>query len=130
MTKNLTAKRSKFIDEYMINSNATQAAIKAGYSKKTAYSIGQRLLKNVEVKRELGKRHKAQSEATQTSAEWAINELRINHELARGKGDIGHSNRALEIIRKHHADKERIEETIDTVVTVTIIKPDRSLETL
>lgn len=46
----LTAKKQRFCDEYLISFNATQAAIKAGYSEKTAYSQGQRLLKNVEVK--------------------------------------------------------------------------------
>lgn len=46
----LNIKQKKFADEYLICSNATEAAIKAGYSEKTAYSIGQRLLKKVEVK--------------------------------------------------------------------------------
>lgn len=40
-----------FCDAYIRLNNATQAAIKAGYSPKTAYSQGQRLLKNVEVKK-------------------------------------------------------------------------------
>lgn len=44
----LTEKQQLFFKEYLIDSNATQAAIRAGYSKKTAYSQGQRLLKNVE----------------------------------------------------------------------------------
>ena len=46
----LNLKQKKFADEYLICSNATESAIKAGYSEKTAYSIGQRLLKKVEVK--------------------------------------------------------------------------------
>lgn len=46
----MTEKQKKFADEYLIDCNATQAAIRAGYSKKTAYSTGQRLLKKVEVK--------------------------------------------------------------------------------
>lgn len=45
----LTAKQKRFCEEYIVDCNATQAAIRAGYSKKTAYSMGQRLLKNVEV---------------------------------------------------------------------------------
>lgn len=45
----MTEKQKKFADEYLIDTNATQAAIRAGYSEKTAYSQGQRLLKNVEV---------------------------------------------------------------------------------
>lgn len=44
----LTAKQQRFYKEYIVDSNATQAAIRSGYSKKTAYSQGQRLLKNVE----------------------------------------------------------------------------------
>jgi len=44
------AKQQAFVREYLLDHNATQAAIRAGYSAKTAYSQGQRLLKNVEVK--------------------------------------------------------------------------------
>lgn len=39
MSKKLTPKQQRFVDEYLIDLNATQAAIRAGYSKKTAYSI-------------------------------------------------------------------------------------------
>lgn len=42
-----------FAAEYVIDFNATQAAIRAGYSVKTAYSQGSRLLKNVEVQAEI-----------------------------------------------------------------------------
>lgn len=46
----LNARQKRFCDEYLIDLNATQAAIRAGFSEKTAYSQGQRMLKNVEVK--------------------------------------------------------------------------------
>jgi len=46
-----TTKQRVFIEEYLRTWNATQSAISAGYSKKTAYSSGQRLLKDVEIKR-------------------------------------------------------------------------------
>lgn len=46
----LNDKQQRFADEYLIDLNATQAAIRSGYSKKTAYSQGQRLLKHDEVK--------------------------------------------------------------------------------
>lgn len=45
----LTPKKKRFSDEYLVDCNATQAAIRAGYSEKTAYSQGQRLLKDVDV---------------------------------------------------------------------------------
>ena len=47
----LTTKQKRFCQEYLIDLNATQAAIRAGYSEKSAYSVGQRMLKNVEVKK-------------------------------------------------------------------------------
>ena len=47
----MTHRQELFIQEYLNSLNATQSAIRAGYSPKTAYSIGQRLLKNVEVLR-------------------------------------------------------------------------------
>ena len=45
----MTPKQRAFVFEYLIDRNATQAAMRAGYSPKTSYSIGQRLLKNVEI---------------------------------------------------------------------------------
>jgi len=49
----LTSQRKIFIDEYLKSWNATDAAKKAGYSDKTAYSQGGRLLKNDEVQAEI-----------------------------------------------------------------------------
>jgi phage terminase small subunit len=47
----LTPKQQRFTKEYLVDLNATRAAIRAGYSAKTAYSAGQRLLKHVDVAR-------------------------------------------------------------------------------
>lgn len=46
----LTIKQKRFADEYIISANATAAAIKAGYSKKTARSIGQENLTKPDIK--------------------------------------------------------------------------------
>lgn len=48
--KELNKRQRDFADEYIISGNATQSAIKAGYSEKTARSQGQRLLTNVDIK--------------------------------------------------------------------------------
>ena len=45
----LSARRAVFLREYLISRNATQAAIKAGYSEKTAAQQGNRLLRNVQI---------------------------------------------------------------------------------
>lgn len=59
----MTVKQKRFCDEYLISGNATDAAIKAGYSPKTAYSIGNENLNKPEIKAyiqaELDKIHSA-----------------------------------------------------------------------
>lgn len=54
--KKLTAKQQRFCDEYLIDLNATQAAIRAGYSKKTAKQIGQQNLTKLDLKEYIEKR--------------------------------------------------------------------------
>lgn len=49
----LNEKQKAFCEYYASSFNATESAKKAGYSERTAYSIGQRLLKNVEVQKYL-----------------------------------------------------------------------------
>lgn len=46
----LTAKQAAFVREYLVDKNATQAAIRAGYSEKTAYAIGEQNLRKLEIK--------------------------------------------------------------------------------
>lgn len=45
----LTAKQARFVEEYLIDLNATQAAIRAGYSEKTAEQLGYQLLQKTSV---------------------------------------------------------------------------------
>lgn len=56
MAKKMTAKQRRFCDEYLIDLNATQAAIRAGYSKKTAYAIGEENLRKPELKKYIEQR--------------------------------------------------------------------------
>jgi phage terminase small subunit len=56
MANKLTPKQKAFADYYIKTGNATEAAIKAGYSKKTAYSIGNENLKKPEVKKYIEQR--------------------------------------------------------------------------
>lgn len=54
----LTAKQQRFCDEYLIDLNATQAAIRSGYSKKTARQIGQENLTKPDIKEYIEKKMK------------------------------------------------------------------------
>ena len=71
----MNAKQLRFAQEYLIDLNATQAAIRAGYSAKTASSQGERLLRNVEVQRAVTEAKAARSEETGINAAWVLKRL-------------------------------------------------------
>lgn len=73
--KQLTPKQSVFVDEYIVDFNATQAAIRAGYSERTAHSQGPRLLENVEVAKAIAQRMKNRSERTEITQDMVLSEL-------------------------------------------------------
>ena len=73
----LTDKQKRFCDEYLIDLNATQAAIRAGYSPKTAEQTASRLLRNVKVQEYIAKRQKELSRSTEITQERVIKELAL-----------------------------------------------------
>jgi phage terminase small subunit len=74
MTK-LTPKQEQFVREYLIDLNATQAAIRAGYSAKTANEQGSRLLANVSVRSAIEKAQQARAERTEITADRVLKEI-------------------------------------------------------
>ena len=71
----MTDKQKVFCEEYLIDLNATQAAIRAGYSVKTAYSIGEENLKKPEVQREIERLKAQRSRRTGITADRVLQEL-------------------------------------------------------
>lgn len=71
----LTPKQQRFVDEYLVDLNATQAAVRAGYSEDTAYSQGQRLLKNVEVAAFVQTAMDQRSERTAITADYVLQSI-------------------------------------------------------
>lgn len=72
----LTQKRRAFIDEYLLDFNATQAAKRAGYSERSAHAIGSRLLHVPAVKAALDKAIAARAERTHVTAARVIEQYR------------------------------------------------------
>lgn len=79
----MTEKQKRFCDEYLIDCNATQAAIRAGYSARTAYSIGQENLKKPElqayIKAELSRLHDEKTANAQEVLEFLAAVMRGEH---------------------------------------------------
>lgn len=72
MSKVLNPKQKLFAAEYLVDLNATQAAIRAGYSKNTANEQGARLLVNVSVRTEIDRLMMKRSEKTEITAEMVL----------------------------------------------------------
>lgn len=73
----LTDKQKRFCEEYLIDLNATQAAIRSGYSPKTAEQTASRLLRNVKVQEYIAKRQKELSRSIEITQERVIKELAL-----------------------------------------------------
>jgi phage terminase small subunit len=115
MTK-ITEKQKRFADEYLKDLNGKQAAIRSGYSQKTAQIQASRLLTNAKVKAYLETKHKKIEEKTSVTVEWIIEQLKSVYAKSmqavpvvdpRGfptgeyKFEANAANRSLELLGKH-----------------------------
>ena len=102
----LTEKQKRFAEEYLVDLNATQAAIRAEYSQRTAYSMGQRLLKKVEIQSAIQRAIEVRAKRTEITQDKVVEELGkiAFHDAADyTDADLKYSNKikALELLGKH-----------------------------
>jgi len=71
----MTPKQKRFVDEYLIDLNATEAALRAGYSKRTAYSIGNENLKKPEIQKAIQKAMKDRERRTEITQDKVLREF-------------------------------------------------------
>ena len=120
----LSLKQKKFADEYIISGNATKSAIEAGYSKKTAESIGSRLLRNVKVSEYISKRTQEVFEERAMSVAEA---LAISASIARGEIQQGQTKKSVKVYVGDQVEEETVTET-EYQFTPTIEERQRSLD--
>ena len=129
ITQKLTLKQQRFIDEYIISGNATQSAIKAGYSKKYANTNANKLLQNTTIKSAIDKRNaEIQSEKTMDMKEvmerlTAIGRGETSEQQLSNKGEVVEVEtktsdriRAMELIGKRYGawlDKKEVNGNLD-----------------
>lgn len=94
----LTPKQRLFVAEYLKDLNATQAAIRAGYSEKTAHVQGPRLLDNVAVKAAIEEAMSKRSEETQIDANWVLK--RLAEEAEADVADLYDENGAIKPVHE------------------------------
>jgi len=101
----MTEQKKRFCDEYIIDLNRTQAALRAGYSKKTAYSQGQRLLKDVEIQARIDKINKNREKRTQITADMVIKEL--SNVAFISESDFYHDNGVVKLLSELTTEQKR-----------------------
>lgn len=94
----LTAKQDRFCDEYLIDCNGTQAAIRAGYSERTANRIASQLLAKREIQEAISERQKRLSENLDFTVLELKKRLLRNEKRAYDLLDLSASNKALELL--------------------------------
>ncbi len=102
----MTDKQSAFVREYLVDFNATQAAIRAGYSPKTAGSQAHDLLKKPEIQACLAEFRQKAAEKTVTDSAWVRQRLREEATNFSPQSSQSARVRAVELIAKMNGDFE------------------------
>lgn len=113
----LTDKQTRFVEEYCLDFNATQAAIRAGYSQDSAAAIGWENLRKPEIARAVGERAQQTAEELGITRGYLLSKLRDSVEdnwptyiqgvdskggdIALALGNPSAVNKALELLLKH-----------------------------
>jgi phage terminase small subunit len=143
--RGLTPKQARFVEEYLVDLNATQAAVRAGYSERTADKQGSQLLGKPRIALAIAAAQSQRSEKTQVTLEYVIGRLVENVERSmqvepvldkhgRETGEYQYAgavaNKALELLGKHlGAFSESLnlrtpDGPVEVIVTRRVIGPD------
>ena len=116
MAAKLTAKQQQFIAEYLIDLNASAAAVRAGYAKKSAEVEGHRLLRNANIAAEIASKRLERCKRTQITADYVLSKLQeVAERCMQGEAvcdkegdptgewrfDSSGANKSLELLGKH-----------------------------
>jgi hypothetical protein len=112
----LTPKRQRFVDEYLVDLNGTQAAIRCGYSPKTAKVQASRLLTNAAIQKALEAGKAKLVERTAVTKDWVIKEAIRTYQRSHELDNPAAARSSLEFIGRLH------NYIVEPMRTVRIIK--------
>ncbi len=98
----MSPKQERFVEEYLVDHNATQAAKRAGYSEKTAYSIGSENLKKPEIAAAIAAGEARLRRKTEVSISSLSEDMRENRDLAVANKQAAAAQQATMGIAKLH----------------------------
>jgi phage terminase small subunit len=97
----MTKKQKRFVEEFLVDLNATQAAIRAGYSGRTAEAIGYENLRKPQIAEAVEEAISARSERLGRTQDWVLQKLEETYDASFSRGQLSAANRSLELIGKH-----------------------------
>lgn len=111
----LTAKQELFVQEYLKDLNATQAAIRAGYSSNTASETGYENLRKPQIAAEIEKRQAKIGADNEITVEWILGEIKDTYKQAKEIGELNTANKSLEMLGRYKGifnDKLKVDATV------------------
>ena len=114
--KMLAPKQQRFVEEYLVDLNATQAASRAGYSKRTAQRIGSENLCKPLIAEAIAEHRAKVSEAAEVDAAWVLTRLKKE---AEGANTAAARVSALDKLAKHLGLYERDNAQSQPVIYLT-----------
>lgn len=139
--KELNERQKLFISEYIIDRNATQSAIRAGYSEKTAYAIGNNLLKKIEIKNAIDEKLDKMAKKLDLTAEKILMDIeevkrrclqgeeildREGNSTGEWRFDASNALKACELQGRHlkmFTDRTEVEQSGEVIVNFNIPRP-------
>lgn len=122
----LTPRQERFVAEYLIDLNATKAAIRAGYSERTARAIGAENLTKPDISESIAKAQGKRADKLEITAEKVLRDLEEVRVLALKDGAYGPAAKAIELHGKHIGMfVERTENNTNLVVRDAVDRPER-----
>ncbi len=117
----MNAKQTSFVREYLVDLNATQAAVRAGYSAKTAEQIGSRLLRNVQVAAAVKQALDARGKRVEVKADDVLRDIARIARKAERRKQYSAALKGRELLGKHLGlFTDKLEDSSITVVVQSL----------
>ena len=125
----MTPKQERFVQEYLVDLNATQAAIRAGYAKKRADAIGYENLRKPEIAKAIEAAQSKRAKRIEITQDYVLERLKI--EAERDEEGASHAARvsALQLLGKHQGmfiDKQQV----DLAATINVFDAETRAQLL
>lgn len=121
----LTAKQDSFCREYLVDLNATQACIRAGYSKKTASVIGAENLVKPNISERIQELMTERSKRTEISSDWVLKGIKELTDTLVASEDPSKAYKGYELAGKH---LKLFTDKIEQDTTLTVVRKQFTVE--